>query len=532
MIDMENRIKEKCSEVKTLSIKNAELEQKIKKLEQDLLLSDANISTSGASNFEEVLEMREMTKKCSDLESNLRRKTRECERFEQQLNNQQLLKDEITGLNSKLKATQVNSDKLKELESICQALTREKRQWVEVFQDIQGSNEIETDSDKNSNIIASASTSKLNATVGDVNPMSVLRTLSSTQKRCALLLKTQGELDATISEQRSKISKTLSSNRELENKHDDAVFQIERLESRLALSQQQVRLYEGEVSSLRALLGSFDSEFKIGKPEDSVLIKSKDDLITTLRKELDDCRKLAKSYASDLEKTNKVSDKISSTSNTTDDLIQKNEELRLNAEKYKNDFLTLSQISGLDFVPQNTKILHLIKNPATNSIGKSTVSSLPKEQIKYLRNEIKKIRTDNATSSEQSDTRKDSLNTSTAFGGADSSKLNQRLKEMFKERIASFREAVYLLTGYKIDLYAATNGGYPRLRLRSMYAEDPDDSLLFQWRDNALELMETPFATKLDQKLFDYLSTCNSVPAFLSNITMDLFDNQTFMVPR
>jgi hypothetical protein len=107
-----------------------------------------------------------------------------------------------------------------------------------------------------------------------------------------------------------------------------------------------------------------------------------------------------------------------------------------------------------------------------------------------------------------------------------------RLKEMFKELISSFREAVYLLTGYKIDLYAATNGGYPRLRLRSMYAEDPDDSLLFQWRDNALELMETPFATKLDQKLFDYLSTCNSVPAFLSNVTMDLFDNQTFMVSR
>jgi hypothetical protein len=33
---------------------------------------------------------------------------------------------------------------------------------------------------------------------------------------------------------------------------------------------------------------------------------------------------------------------------------------------------------------------------------------------------------------------------------ADSSKLNLRLKEMFKERITAFREAVYLLTGWKI----------------------------------------------------------------------------------
>jgi hypothetical protein len=69
---------------------------------------------------------------------------------------------------------------------------------------------------------------------------------------------------------------------------------------------------------------------------------------------------------------------------------------------------------------------------------------------------------------------------------ADAAKMNQRLKEMFKERITAFREAVYLLTGYKIDLYSAepsTSGGsgsLPRLRLRSMYSEKADDCLLFQ----------------------------------------------------
>ena len=33
--------------------------------------------------------------------------------------------------------------------------------------------------------------------------------------------------------------------------------------------------------------------------------------------------------------------------------------------------------------------------------------------------------------------------------------MNQRLKEMFKERITSFRECVYLLTGYKVCVEAA-----------------------------------------------------------------------------
>jgi hypothetical protein len=66
---------------------------------------------------------------------------------------------------------------------------------------------------------------------------------------------------------------------------------------------------------------------------------------------------------------------------------------------------------------------------------------------------------------------------------------------MFKECITSFREAVYLLTGFKVDLYNGSDqgpgpdmsqiqgsgsGGEKRLRLRSMFAESPEDSLLFQ----------------------------------------------------
>ena len=35
----------------------------------------------------------------------------------------------------------------------------------------------------------------------------------------------------------------------------------------------------------------------------------------------------------------------------------------------------------------------------------------------------------------------------------DNNKMNARLKEMFKERITAFREAVYLLTGYKVLVF-------------------------------------------------------------------------------
>jgi hypothetical protein len=96
---------------------------------------------------------------------------------------------------------------------------------------------------------------------------------------------------------------------------------------------------------------------------------------------------------------------------------------------------------------------------------------------------------------------------------ASQEKMNMRLKEIFKERISSFREGVYLVTGYKvpgvwwcslcllsfavdvflcvlllfrqIDLFnaeASDPNSLPRLRLRSMYAADPSDVLLFQVR--------------------------------------------------
>lgn len=48
--------------------------------------------------------------------------------------------------------------------------------------------------------------------------------------------------------------------------------------------------------------------------------------------------------------------------------------------------------------------------------------------------------------------------------------------------IIMLKSHVFLLSTDQLDLYAAdaASGGHARLRLRSMYADNPDDSLLFQ----------------------------------------------------
>ena len=51
---------------------------------------------------------------------------------------------------------------------------------------------------------------------------------------------------------------------------------------------------------------------------------------------------------------------------------------------------------------------------------------------------------------------------------------NKRLMEAFKKTSQEIREVCYQLTGYKIDI--PTSNQY---RLTSMYAESPNDHLLF-----------------------------------------------------
>ena len=92
----------------------------------------------------------------------------------------------------------------------------------------------------------------------------------------------------------------------------------------------------------------------------------------------------------------------------------------------------------------------------------------PMDELRVLRKEVKVLRRQLSNSSAPSSspqpvplaTAHSTLDTSISLGhtatsvttltGVDSNKMNARLKEMFRERINSYREAVYLLFGYKV----------------------------------------------------------------------------------
>ncbi|XP_064449479.1 mitotic spindle assembly checkpoint protein MAD1 isoform X5 [Mirounga angustirostris] len=102
---------------------------------------------------------------------------------------------------------------------------------------------------------------------------------------------------------------------------------------------------------------------------------------------------------------------------------------------------------------------------------------------------------------------------------------NQRLKEVFQTKIQEFRKVCYALTGYQIDI--TTENQY---RLTSMYAEHKADCLIFKATGPSgakMQLLETAFSHSVRELIELHLLRQDSIPAFLSALTLDLFSRQT-----
>ncbi|XP_062945973.1 mitotic spindle assembly checkpoint protein MAD1 isoform X2 [Cynocephalus volans] len=102
---------------------------------------------------------------------------------------------------------------------------------------------------------------------------------------------------------------------------------------------------------------------------------------------------------------------------------------------------------------------------------------------------------------------------------------NQRLKEVFQTKIQEFRKVCYTLTGYQIDI--TTENQY---RLTSLYAEHKTDCLIFKATGpsgSKMQLLETEFSRTVGELIELHLLRQDSIPAFLSSLTLELFSRQT-----
>jgi len=115
----------------------------------------------------------------------------------------------------------------------------------------------------------------------------------------------------------------------------------------------------------------------------------------------------------------------------------------------------------------------------------------------------------------------------------DYKKMYEGLIKTFAKLVSQYRGIVYQITGWKIELDAQLSQGMNKgmVKVRSLYAEREDDLLLFSVESDtdALNFCETEFSKRLDEESLQYLSVGKSIPGFVSNITLRLFEKQTFM---
>ncbi|XP_011885085.1 PREDICTED: mitotic spindle assembly checkpoint protein MAD1 isoform X3 [Cercocebus atys] len=206
------------------------------------------------------------------------------------------------------------------------------------------------------------------------------------------------------------------------------------------------------------------------------------------------------------------------------------ERRRLEEEKRMLEAQLERRVLQGDYDQSRTKVLHMSRNPA--SVARQRL----REDHSQLQAECERLRgllramerggtvpTDLEAAAASLPSSKEVAELKKQVESAELK--NQRLKEVFQTKIQEFRKACYTLTGYQIDI--TTENQY---RLTSLYAEHPGDCLIFKATSpsgSKMQLLETEFSHTVGELIEVHLRRQDSIPAFLSSLTLELFSRQT-----
>ncbi|XP_055380040.1 mitotic spindle assembly checkpoint protein MAD1 [Condylostylus longicornis] len=185
-----------------------------------------------------------------------------------------------------------------------------------------------------------------------------------------------------------------------------------------------------------------------------------------------------------------------------------------------------------DFNIDKYKVVHMTMNPAAEAYENT------KNEIEKLQAEIERLKRRNRKLEEEQEEMTQRLNDTNNLT-VNIKELNhlrsklesaeskmQHMKEVYKSANLEFREVCYMLFGYRIDRVGNSN-----YRISSMYADSEDEYLNFRLNESGiLDMLETDYSISLNEMVSTHLAAHNSLPAFLSALTLELFNRTTIMV--
>jgi hypothetical protein len=343
-------------------------------------------------------------------------------------------------------------------------------------------------------------------------------------------------------------------------KEHEYKIQLHSLSQKFDLSQNQILLYQREIDSYKQLIETYEQQiqFQFGKEKPDDRARSShsriDPAYDTLRIQSESTNErlellqdthmnlVSQLHDSQTERAKSETelDRVRMKYKQLKDALDTEKDRRVVAEERMVQAELLSAKGSFD--AGKTRVLHFAETPLVQAL---------KEEVEVLKRQLEQSALSTAAASSASPSDTSFLNSSSAGmeaivtpGLPNPEKLIQRLKENFKEQIAFFREGVYMITGYKVEMLP-NNSDRPVFRLRSVFAENEDDQLLIQWSKDfqknrnidptnsatsaaSLDILDTDLAKILaTTPSYEYMSKFHSLPAFLASVQLSLFEKQT-----
>ncbi|KAI8056184.1 mitotic checkpoint protein-domain-containing protein [Syncephalis plumigaleata] len=482
-------------QIKTLQTKNQGYEQELELLRQKTLQATGDSSVTGAINAKRLQ---------TDYYRTTERKA-------------SLLEEEKKRLMARMEQMEIYRSKYDELEVECSLLRKEKSEWADFL-----------------------ANSSNDATM--TSPYKMSSTLMSQRMELVALTEQQGELQARI--RQLELNLENAQQLELEAKREADQCEIKRYQRKHKLAQKEIDFLREQVSSY-----DIENAMQSGDNYD----KQKTERIAMLEKLIDE-------YQQEIHGASTLSTSSSNNNNSDKALLDKIESLTAENQALsqqvttQDDYITrLEHSTGHgDYDRANIRVLEFSDNLAVQdfAIRESTLESLRKEN-KELLDKLKQYRGMNRTT-DQDEEQNTKLEGGEGEGGepldtvpfqsllneqaekarlveelAIEAKRMRRLREIFAAKGRELRDVIYSLLGYKLELLP--NG---RVRLTSAYSSRDDHSFVFSSDGNDRGVMQLvnsgndDFANSLQNLIRLWVGERGSIPAFLSAVTLELFERQ------
>ncbi|XP_058568017.1 mitotic spindle assembly checkpoint protein MAD1 isoform X2 [Neofelis nebulosa] len=491
---------EKVQELQARQEARADQEQRIRDLEQKLSLQEQDAAV--------VKNMKSELVRLPKMERELKQLREESAYLREMRETNGLLREELEGLRRRLGRQEKMQESLAVLELEKEKLLAKLQSWERLEQ-----------------------TTGLNIRT----PEDLSRFIVDLQQR-ELALQDRNNVITSSARGLEKVRQQLQE--EVRQASGQLLEERKRRETQEALArrlQKRVLLLTKERDGMRAILGSYDSELTPAEysPQLTRRMREAEDMVQKVHAhssemELEVEVKMLQCQTSASEPGFPVSrEEVSSLRLKIEELEGERSRLEEEKKTLEAQLERLTLQGGYD--QSKTKVLHMSMNPASAAKQRLREDQARlQEECERLRELVRALERGGPVPAdlEAAAGLPSSKEVAELKKQVESAELrNQRLKEVFHTKIQEFRKVCYALTGYQIDV--TTESQY---RLTSMYAEHKADCLIFKATGPSgakMQLLETAFSRTVPELIELHLLRQDSIPAFLSALTLDLFSRQT-----